>query len=81
MSSQIEDKAAPVPDNLVAEIERTGSTNAEVARGIGVSERQITRWRGGQVPRYEFVVRLARFFGRETEWFYTEHEQADGVVA
>jgi transcriptional regulator with XRE-family HTH domain len=65
---------SPVPRNFRSELGRAGVTNVEAARALGVSERQITRWRGGQVPRHEFVVRMARYFRRPVVWFYTDHE-------
>lgn len=75
MSSQIKDKACPVSRNLTVEMERTGQTIADVAQALGVGERQITRWRGGQEPRFRSVVHLARLFGRDDAWFYTDHSQ------
>jgi plasmid maintenance system antidote protein VapI len=68
---------SPVTANLIAEMARTGATNTEVARALGVSERQITRWRGGQAASYRFVLRLAAYFGRRPEWFYTDHTEDD----
>lgn len=73
VSGQVKD-FSPVPANLIAEMERARVTNTELARALGVSERQITRWRGGVTPRsYGLVSRMARYFGRSPEWFYTDH--------
>lgn len=54
---------------------RAGVTSTELARALGVSERQVTRWRGGQHPRYATVADIARYFGRPTGWFYTHHDE------
>lgn len=75
MSGQEQDFLAPIAANLIAEMERTRMTIAQVAAEAGVGERQITRWRGGQEPRWEFVCRLAKVFGREPEWFYADHAE------
>lgn len=76
MSGQAQD-FSPVPRNLIAEMDRTGVTNTELARALGVSERQITRWRGGVVPRdYDRISAMARYFGRSTEWFFSHHKQS-----
>jgi transcriptional regulator with XRE-family HTH domain len=74
VSGQIRDIPSPVPANFVAEIDRRHWTNEQAARELGVSERQITRWRGGQVPRHKFVVKMAEVFARDVEWMYTNHE-------
>lgn len=62
-----------VPANFLAEMARTGQPIRMVAQGLQVSERQITRWRGGQIPRYGFVERMAAYFGRSVEWFMADH--------
>ena len=74
MSRQERDFSTPITAKLIAELERTEITNTQLARAIGVSERQVTRWRGGQVPRYGSVVRMAAYFGRTPEWFYANDE-------
>lgn len=77
VSGQDRDSQGPFSTNLRVEMDRTGVTNSELARGLGVTERQITRWRGGTMPRsYATVAAIARYFGRSTEWFYTDHEKA-----
>ena len=77
MSPHKQDFRSPVPDNLIAEMRRTGHTNGMVARGIEVSERQLSRWRGGITPQYRFVARLADYFGRTPEWFYADHGEIE----
>lgn len=74
MSSQTRDiPGGPIAANLISEMARVGATNADVARALKVSERQVTRWRGGQEPRYRFVALAARYFGRSPDWFYVDH--------
>lgn len=73
VSGQVRDFSSPVSANLVSEMERTGRTIAEVAAALRVGERQITRWRAGQEPRFASVAALAQLFGREVAWFYTDH--------
>lgn len=74
VSGQVKD--SPVARNLVSEMTRTGTTTSQLARGIGTSERQITRWRTGTTqPRaYEKVAAIASYFGRSPRWFFTEHD-------
>ena len=60
---------------------RVGVTNTELAHGLGVSERQITNWRGGATPRYRFLERIARYFGREPEWFYVDRSDSEQAPA
>ena len=67
---------SPVAEHFIREIERTGMTNQEVARALNVSERQVTRWRGGQEPRYAVVVRMAKVFERPVAWFYDPEQKA-----
>ena len=74
MSTQPEDTISPFTTNFLAEVERVGLPLVVIARGIGVSERQITRWRGGQVAHWKSVVQIARYFGRAPEWFYVPHD-------
>ena len=78
--SQVEDFRSPVPANFVAEMDRTRMTNLAVAQALGVSERQITRWRSGQVPRHQFVVRMAGVFDRDVTWFYADHSGAEAAA-
>lgn len=73
VSGQVRDIRSPVTANFLSELSRVEATNSEAARALGVSERQITRWRGGQVPSWEFVVRMGRYFGRPAEWFFADH--------
>lgn len=74
MSGQARDFRETIRTNLRAEMDRTGVTLSALARAIGTAERQITRWRGGKhTPEHGSVVRLAAYFGRSTEWFYTDH--------
>lgn len=75
VSGQVEDFQTPVSANLIAEMSRTGMTVSQVASALGVAERQVTRWRGGQEPRSKFVARLAELFEREAGWFYTDHSE------
>jgi transcriptional regulator with XRE-family HTH domain len=67
----------PIRENLLREIERTGVTNRELAHALGVSERQITRWKSDHMPSFTSVVVIARYFGRRPEWFYAMHPPED----
>jgi hypothetical protein len=73
VSGQEQDISNPIAANLIAEMARTGETIASLAAALGVGERQITRWRGGQEPRWSFVRQMEQHFGREAGWFYTVH--------
>lgn len=46
------------------------------AQALGVSERQVSRWRNGQQPRYASVVQWAHVFDRSVESFYAEPERS-----
>lgn len=73
MSSQERDISHPVPANFRAEQDRLHWSNQQAARALDVSERQVTRWRGGQIAGHVFVLRMAKVFGRDIAWFYTDH--------
>lgn len=81
MSGQEQDSQARFTTNFRAEMDRVGLPNVVIARGIGVSERQITRWRGGQIPQWRSVEKIASYFGREPEWFFAQHSAEPEPVA
>jgi transcriptional regulator with XRE-family HTH domain len=50
-------------------------TAAELARRMEDHERQIRRWRNGEVSlRPDSLARLAVELDREPSWFYVDHE-------
>lgn len=67
----------PIRENLLSEITRTGVTNRQLAQALGVSERQVTRWKSDHMPTFASVVAIARYFGRRPEWFYASHPDSD----
>lgn len=76
-----QDGESRVTTNFQAEMDRVGLPHVVVARGIDVSERQITRWRNGHtIPTYDSVEKIARYFERAPEWFYADHS-AEQVAA
>lgn len=65
------------PDRLNAEIDRVVMTNDELARALGIPERSIRRWRkGAATPRRRTGRRLAEFFEREPNFFYSDEAGA-----
>lgn len=50
-------------------------TAAELARRLDDHERQIRRWRNGEVtPKLDSLARLAMELDRDPSWFYMDHE-------
>ena len=81
VSGQEQDLENRVTANFQAEFDRLGFPVAVVARKMGVSEKQIIRWRSGEnTPQYRSVERIAAFFDRDPEWFYADHSD-DRVAA
>jgi transcriptional regulator with XRE-family HTH domain len=49
-------------------------TAAELARRLDDHERQIRRWRNGEVtPKLDSLARLAMELDRDPSWFYMDH--------
>lgn len=59
-----------------------GKTNADVARATGKSDREIRRWRKGEVtPSEENLAALASVAGiDDLSWFYLPHEHTGAAA-
>ena len=76
MSGQAIDIKKRVAANICRAMDEGGLTSAELARRLDDHERQIRRWRNGEVsPRNESLALLALELGHDPSWFYMEHEE------
>jgi ribosome-binding protein aMBF1 (putative translation factor) len=76
MSRQPTDIKRRVAVNIQRAMAEREITSAELARRLGDHERQVRRWRNGEVsPRPESFARLAMELDREPSWFYMDHEE------
>ena len=80
MSGQPIDIKSRVARNIRRAMAEGDLTSAELARRMDDHERQIRRWRNGEVmPRSESLALLALELGHDPAWFYMDH--SEGVAA
>lgn len=54
----------------------SGLTQRQVAEEIGVDSMLLSKWeRAKHRPLDRNLAELARIFGRDIAWFYTDHDQ------
>jgi transcriptional regulator with XRE-family HTH domain len=76
MSRQEPDTRELIGRNIAAAMDEAEITSAELARRLATHERGVRRWRNGEVaPTLDNLARLAREFGKDIAWFYTEHDE------
>jgi len=57
-------------EKITSERQRTRMTQHELAVAVGTQANQISTWeRGVHGPNVLLLYRLAKFFGRDMEWF------------
>lgn len=62
-----------------------GMSQADLARAVGTSERNIVRWEGAKnSPRFEYVAAIARATGQDVSFFEgdggpDENEEVSGL--
>ena len=75
MSGQAIDIKKRVAANICRAMDERGLSSAELARRLDDHERQIRRWRNGEVsPRSESLAHLALELGHDPSWFFMDHE-------
>jgi transcriptional regulator with XRE-family HTH domain len=68
------------PD-LATYLAKTGDTQANIARQLGVSQAQISRILAGAIPRLSLRIRLAAYAQIPIESFTWEAAKRRGLVA
>lgn len=77
MSRHAEDIKSRIAINLDAAMTGKEISSAELARRIGLNEKTIRRWRGGEVmPGPEHLARAAAELDRDLTSFYLPVEEA-----
>lgn len=60
-------------------MERESFSKAQLARELEVSNAHVANWLGGQMPRAEHLLTIARRFGVTMEWLLTGHGPSPAV--
>jgi transcriptional regulator with XRE-family HTH domain len=54
-------------------------TNAELGKAVGLSHVSIGNFLEGQLPKSEYLVALAQFFGVTTDWLVGNDDRSSGL--
>ena len=68
-------------DRLREIMERTGTTQIQVAEAAAVTQPTVSRWLEGQMPKADDVWRLAQYFHTTMDWFLRADGEEDDSVA